>query len=105
MGENIAFAVVLFLALYGVVEIIRHIGFWILKPDRGYAVFWLTYIDADTDNIEQLIRYFRSTATREETLLLVDNGMRADTRAVVEKMTAGYGNIRLLTDIAICDKI
>lgn len=96
MQETIAFCLVLFLALYGVACLCRRICLWVLRPHNGLSAFSVAYLSEDSENVEQIIRYFRAKAGRKDVLLLIDNGMCVDDIEVITRLCKGRNDVRLL---------
>ncbi len=109
MRENIAFVVVLLLALYGIACLLHRFTLKILMPTEKIPTFMLTFIRKDTENVEQLIRYFRAKADKNDVLLLVDNGATKEQKDVIQMLCQGRRDVRFLTaekfveENCICD--
>lgn len=97
MSEGIAFCIVLFFALYGVICLLRRFCLCVLRPEKGLPTFSLAYLYADTRNTEQIVRYFRAKAEREDVLLLVDNGVTTEEKQVLERLCDGRRDIRFIS--------
>lgn len=96
MSETIAFCAALFLMLYGVFSIIRQLSLLLLKPSGSLFSFSVAYLHPQSENAEQIIHYFRARAEREDILLLVDDGISNDERAVIEKLCENRRDIRFI---------
>jgi len=96
MSEGIAFSLVLFFALYGVVCLLRKLTLLILRPAEGLAAFSVAFLRKDTQNSEQIVRYFRAKAERDDVLLLVDNGVTDGEKEVVQRLCRDRTDVRLL---------
>lgn len=97
MSETIGFCVALFLALYGTASLLHRLTLCILRPERGMHSFSVAYLREGDENAEQLVRFFRARARREETLLLVDNGADSTQREIVRRLCDGQRDIRFIT--------
>lgn len=97
MTENIAFVAVLFLALYGIACLLHRLTLKILTPTQKISTFTLSFIRKETENVEQLIRYFRAKADKNDVLLLIDNGATKEQTEIIETFCNGRQDIRFLT--------
>ena len=97
MAQSVGFCVVLFLALYGVFGILRWLSLQVLKPSEQLRTFTLAYLHKDAENAEQIIRYFRARADKEQVLLLVDNGVSSDAQTVIRKLCENRQDVRFLS--------
>ncbi len=98
MWESILLFAMLFFALYGILCLIQRLGVLILRPERPPSTFSLAYVKEEDENAEQIIRYFRARAEREEVLLLVDNGTSAEQKRVINKLCEDRRDIRFLSE-------
>ncbi len=98
MAEGIAFCAVLFFALYGVVCLLRRLVLLVLCPRERLYTFSLAYLRGDTENTEQIIRYFRTKADREDVLLLVDNGVSDQQKEIIGRFCENRQDIRFISD-------
>ncbi len=98
MENSVLFCAVLFFALYGIMCLIRRLCLLILRPDEPPCTFSLAYLRCGHHNAEQIIRYFRARAEREEVLLLVDNGVDAGEKQVIRKLCENRRDVRFLSE-------
>ena len=98
MQESFAFCVVLFLALYGICCLLRRLTLLVLLPRETLHTFSLAYLRKDTQNTEQIVRYFQAKAEKGDLLMLVDNGVSEDEKQVLHRLCANSRNIRLISD-------
>ncbi len=96
MSQWIGGSVVLFLSLYGVVCLLHKLSLLLLRPQNVFHSFSLAFLSENTQNAEQIIRYFRLKAAKEDVLLLIDNGVLPHEKQVVERMCATCPNVRFL---------
>ena len=97
MSANVAFCVLLLFALYGIAGLLRRLTILILRPEKPPRTFSLAYLNHDTQNVEQIIRYFRTKAEREDVLFLIDNGVSEAEKTILEKMCAEQSDVRFIT--------
>ncbi len=97
MKAEIMLSIVLFLALYGIACLLHRLSVRILQPTVKPLIFEVAYLRKDTENIEQIVRYFRLKAEKNAILLLVDNGVTAEQKAVMERLCASRRDVRFLT--------
>lgn len=98
MLENITLVAVLLLALYGIACLLHRLILAVLRPVGHIASFTLAFLRADTENPEQIIRYFRAKADKSDVLMLVDNGMTEEQKRIVETLCKNRQDVRLLSD-------
>ena len=98
MWENVLLCAVLFFALYGIMGLIRRLGVLVLRPERPLTTFSVAYVREEDENAEQIIRYFRARADREEVLLLVDNGVSPEQKRVIGKLCEERCDVRFLSE-------
>ncbi len=96
MAEAIACFMVLLFALYGVGCLLYRLTLRILRPEQEVARFSVAYLRQDTQNCEQIVRYFRAKADKREVLLLVDNGVADNEKEVVRRLCDTRRDVRLL---------
>ena len=97
MWENVLLCAVLFFALYGIMGLIRRLGVLVLRPERPPTTFSVAYVQEEDENAEQIIRYFRARAEREDVLLLVDNGVSQEQKRVIGKLCEERRDVRFLS--------
>ncbi len=97
MKAEIMLSIVLFLALYGIACLLHRLSVRILQPTVKPVMFEVAYLRADTENVEQIIRYFRMKAEKDAVLLLIDNGVGEEQKAVLERLCADRHDVRFLT--------
>lgn len=97
MLENITFAAVLLLALYGITCLLHRLMLAVLRPVKNIHSFTLAFLREDTENPEQIIRYFRTKADKNDVLMLVDNGMTEEQKRIVETLCRNRRDVRLLS--------
>lgn len=95
--ESIAFCLLLFLGLYGIVSILQRVCIWILRPAGGLSFFGVVYLRRETENVEQIIRYFRAKADKNDVLLLVDNGVEEHEKVVINKLCENRRDVRFIS--------
>lgn len=105
VAECVGFCIVMFLALYGVIGLLRQLSLMALKPPDRLCTFTVAYVNRHTENAEQLIRYFRAQAGKEQVLLLVDNGVTAEQATVIRKLCENRRDIRFLSETETPDGI
>lgn len=98
MSDSVLLFVVLCFALYGILCLIHRVSLLILEPDRRLHTFSLAYLRHGDENAEQIIRYFRARAGREDVLLLVDSGVDAGEKQVIRKMCENRRDVRLISE-------
>ncbi len=96
MSENIAFCIVLFLALYGILCLLRRLTLLVLRPAQRLSSFSVAYLREGTQDAEQIIRYFRAKADREDVLLLIDNGADEVEKQIVERLCENRRDVRFI---------
>lgn len=97
MHESIAFSVVLFFALYGIICLLRRLTLLVLRPTEQLRTFSLAYLRENTQNTEQIVRYFRAKADREDVLLLIDNGVLEEEKQVLRRLCENRRDVRFIT--------
>ena len=99
MGETILLVVVLLLALYGCMELIRRIVLRVMGPTKSGGVLLLP-ISGHCGDVEYLVRsataQSRWSAELTESILLLDAGMDAETRALAEDVCRQCAGVRVL---------
>lgn len=96
MTETLAFSIVLLLALYGVACLLHRLTLLILRPEKQLPSFSVAYLREDTSNTEQIIRYFRAKAGKDDVLLLVDNGVTNSQKEIATRLCSGRRDVRFL---------
>lgn len=99
MGETIMLTVVLLLALYGCVELIRRIALRVLKPSGRYGGILVLPITGHCSDVEYLIRsattQSRWSSDMADCILILDAGMDEETRQLAEEICMRYEGVRL----------
>lgn len=96
MGENILLVAVLLLALYGCTELIRHVAERLLTPSKACGGVLVIPLSGHHNDIEYIVRCAaarRRWGAEPATVLLIDNGMDAQTKALAEKVCSELGGV------------
>ena len=102
MSETIFFVMVMLLALYGCVEIIRQLSLRILSPVKSIASVLVIPIAGHRTDMEYIVR---SAATQRRfasppvhyRVLLMDTGMDTETKAMAERVCREVGCVDMIT--------
>lgn len=97
MQTEIMFCVVMVLTIYGVACLLHRLSLHILKPHEQPLCFEVAYLRENTENVEQIVRYFRMKADKGAVLLLVDNGLSDEQKQVVGQLCKYKRDVRFLT--------
>ena len=97
MSEGIAYCIVLFFALYGISVLLRRLTLHILRPQEKLPSFSVAYLRTGKQNAEQIVRYFRAKAEREDVLLLIDNGITEEEKTIVKRLCGDRRDVQLIT--------
>lgn len=96
MGETILLVVVLLLALYGCTELIRRIAQYVLTPAKTCGGVLVIPLSGHHNDIEYIVRCAaarRRWGDGPARVLLIDNGMDAQTKTLAEKVCAELGGV------------
>ncbi len=99
MGETIMLILVLLLALYGCMELIRRAAVRIMRPSGPRSGILVLPLSGHCGDVEYQIRAAASQNSwggeMTGTVLILDAGMDEETRALAEKVCADYPSVRL----------
>lgn len=99
MGETVMLVLVLLLALYGCMELIRRAAMRIMRPSVPHPGLLVLPLGGHCDDVEYRIRsVVAQTRWTEEApggILLLDTGMDEETRALAERICLEYPAVRL----------
>ena len=99
MGETVMLVLVLLLALYGCMELIRRAAARIMRPPEPRSGILVLPLSGHCDDAEYRIRTAAAQARWAEeiagTVLILDLGMDEETRLLAERVCAEYPAVRL----------
>ncbi len=99
MGETIMLLLVLLLALYGCMELIRRAAVRIMRPTEPRSGILVLPLSGHCGDVEYQIRAAASQnrwlGETAGAVLILDTGMDEETRALAEKVCADYPAVRL----------
>ncbi|HIZ19665.1 MAG TPA: hypothetical protein H9674_02270 [Firmicutes bacterium] len=99
MGETIMLVLVLLLALYGCMELIRRAALRIMRPAEPCSGLLVLPLSGHCADAEYRIRAFAAQSRWMEELagelLILDAGMDEETRLLAERICAEYPGVRL----------
>jgi hypothetical protein len=97
MGDTIMLVIVLLLALYGCLELIRWITLRVMKPTVKYPGILIFSLSGHCADVEMLIRSVtvqsRWAAEMTDSILLLDAGMDEETRNLAQEICSQYNNV------------
>ena len=99
MGETIMLVLVLLLALYGCMELIRRAALRIMRPAEPCSGLLVLPLSGHCTDAEYRIRAFAAQSRWMEELagelLILDTGMDEETRLLAERICVEYPGVRL----------